>query len=154
VHYILHLSIYFFHTNIIKGRAFSCWILPFLYHFTTKNNKKNACQNHIFPPLRIVCKPIVWVLKLFSFGIQNEVAWIEMAQQICKHQVLVNSHSQFCIEIEWLKNFIELEVCRSDWPIISIGIGPIFCLISRQSESVELSIFPIVSNWLLRKYTL
>jgi hypothetical protein len=33
-----------------------------------------------------------------------------MAQRMCKHQVFVNSHSQFCIEIECLKHFKKLEV--------------------------------------------
>jgi hypothetical protein len=27
---------------------------------------------------------------------------IKMAQHMCKHQVSVNPHSQFCIKIEWL----------------------------------------------------
>jgi hypothetical protein len=31
---------------------------------------KDAPQNHIFPPLEIASEAIVWVLKLFSFGIQ------------------------------------------------------------------------------------
>jgi hypothetical protein len=35
-----------------------------------------------------------------------------MAKRMCKHQVLVDLYSQFCIEIEWLKHFTELEVCR------------------------------------------
>jgi hypothetical protein len=30
---------------------------------------------------------------------------------MCKHQVLVNFHSLFCTEIEWLEHFTKLDVC-------------------------------------------
>ena len=55
--------------------------------------------------LGIACKAIIWVLKLFSFGIQIEVAWVNMAQRMCKHEVLINFYSRFYIEIEWLKHY-------------------------------------------------
>jgi hypothetical protein len=69
----------------------------------------------IFPPLRIACKAMITsVLKLFSFGIQIEVPWVNMAQRMCKHQVLINVYLQFHIEIEWLKHFTTLEACKLD----------------------------------------
>jgi hypothetical protein len=34
------------------------------------------------------------------------------AMRMCKHQVLTNFYSQFCIAIEWLKHFSKLEVCK------------------------------------------
>jgi hypothetical protein len=35
-------------------------------------------------------------------------------QRMCKDQLEGTFHSHFCIEIEWLKQFTELEVCRLD----------------------------------------
>jgi hypothetical protein len=63
---------------------------------------KNVARNRTFPPLGVTLKAIVWVLKLFSFGIRIEFKFWQTFTR------------NFHIEIEWLKHFTELEACRLD----------------------------------------
>jgi hypothetical protein len=76
---------------------------------------KNVARNRTFPPLGVALKAIVWVLKLFSFGIRIQVPWVNMAQHMRISVKFWQTFTRnFHIEIEWLKHFTELQACRLD----------------------------------------
>jgi hypothetical protein len=106
----------FFHAN--KYQYLSCTIA--INNSQNRSDLKMPVEIAFFHRSELHLKLLIvldLVLKLFSFGIQIELPWpwVNLAQRLCKHQVLTNVYSQFYIEIEWLwKNFTTLEACRMD----------------------------------------